>query len=126
MTKSEAKKFKSALLKKREKIMKEINNIAKANLKSQKESSGDLSGYSYHIADMASDSYERELSFNIASGEQEVVYEIDDALKRIDEGGYGKCQSCEKKIPVKRLMALPYAKYCIKCQSKQEKKKSWD
>lgn len=116
-------KFKKLLLKKREDILEEIKNIAKENLKSQKEASGDLSGYAYHMADMASDSFDRELSLNIASGEQEIIYEIDEALKRIREGKYGRCVSCNKKIPAKRLTAVPYAKYCIQCQSKEEKTK---
>lgn len=116
----QAAKFKKLLLEKREDILHEINHIAKENLKSQKEASGDLSSYSFHMADMASDSYERELSFNIASGEQEIIYEIDEALKRIKEGKYGKCLSCNKKIPVRRLNAVPYAKHCIQCQSKEE------
>ena len=116
-------KYKKLLLKKREEIAGEINHITKENLKSQKEASGDLSSCSYHMADMASDSYDRELSLNIASEEQEVVYEIDEALKRISEGKYGRCLYCDKKIPAKRLTALPYAKYCIQCQSKEEKKK---
>ncbi|MDP6685974.1 MAG: TraR/DksA family transcriptional regulator [Candidatus Omnitrophota bacterium] len=123
MNKREAAKYKKLLIEKREDISNEINHIARESLKSQKEASGDLSGYSHHMADMASDSYDRELSLNIASGEQEVVYEIDDALKRIKEGTFGKCLTCNKKIPVKRLKALPYAKHCIQCQSKEEKKK---
>ena len=120
MLKREAAKYKKLLLKKREDILNEINHIAKENLKSQKEASGDLSGYSFHMADMASDSYDRELSLNIASGEQEIIYEIDEALKRIDEGKYGRCMSCSKKIPVRRLKAVPYAKHCIQCQSNEE------
>ena len=123
MTKKEAAKFKKLLLKKREEILAEINHIVKESLKSQKEASGDLSGYSYHMADMASDSYDRELSLNIASSEQEVLYEIDEALKRIEEGSYGVCVVCSKKIPVKRLKALPHVKHCIQCQSKEEKTK---
>ncbi|MEK6733141.1 MAG: TraR/DksA family transcriptional regulator [Candidatus Omnitrophota bacterium] len=121
MTKQEALKYKKLLLKLREDVTGEINSIAKDNLKSQKESSGDLSGYSFHMADMASDSYDRELSFNIASEEQLVVYEIDEALKRIEDGKFGKCIECEKKVPLKRLNVIPYAKYCIQCQSKEEK-----
>ncbi len=123
MTRQEAVKYKKLLLKKREEVLKEINHIAKENAKSLKEASGDLSSYTYHMADMASDSYDRELSLNIASGEQELIYEIDDALKRISEGSFGKCLSCSKKIPAKRLKALPYAKYCVQCQSKEEKVK---
>lgn len=124
MLRRQVAQYKKLLLKKREEIASEINNIARENLKSQKEASGDLSGYSYHMADMASDSYDRELSLNIASGEQEIIYEIDEALKRIGEGKYGRCPSCNKRIPAKRLKALPYAKYCIQCQSKEEKNKS--
>ena len=123
MTKQETLKYKKLLLKLREDVTGEINSIAKDSLKSQKESSGDLSGYSFHMADMASDSYDRELSLNIASEEQLVVYEIDEALKRIEDGKFGKCVECEKKVPLKRLNVIPYAKYCIQCQSKEEKNK---
>ena len=123
MTKKEAVKYKKLLLEKREEILKKIKDIAKESSKSLKEASGDLSGYSYHIADMASDSYDREFSLNIASAEQEIVYEIDEALKRIGEGKYGKCVECNKKIPTRRLKALPYAKLCIQCQSEEEKNK---
>ncbi|MDP2912358.1 MAG: TraR/DksA family transcriptional regulator [Candidatus Omnitrophota bacterium] len=123
MTKQEALKYKKLLLKLREDVTGEINTIAKDSLKSQKESSGDLSGYSFHMADMASDSYDRELSLNIASEEQLVVYEIDEALKRIEDGNFGKCIECEKKVPLKRLNVIPYAKYCIQCKSKEEKNK---
>ncbi len=123
MTKQEIAKYKKLLIKLRESITGDISHIAKENLKSQKESSGDLSGYSFHMADMASDSYDRELSLNIAGEEQETVYEIDEALKRIVDGKFGKCISCYKKIPQKRLNAVPYAKYCIQCKSKEEKNK---
>ncbi len=123
MLKRSVAKFKKLLWEKREDVNNEIKHIAKENLKSQKEASGDLSGYSHHMADMASDSYDRELSLNIASEEQEIIYEIDEALKRIEEGKYGKCMSCSKKIPVRRLNAVPYAKHCIQCQSKEENDK---
>jgi DnaK suppressor protein len=123
MTKKEAVKYKELLLKKREEILEEISSITKESLRSQKEASGDLSGYSYHMADMASDTYDREFNLSLASGEREVVYEIDEALKRIKDGEYGLCQSCNKKIPVQRLNAVPYAKYCIQCQAQEEKNK---
>jgi len=123
MTKQELLKYKKLLMRLREGVAGDISHIAKENLKSQKESSGDLSGYSLHMADMASDSYDRELSLNIAGEVQEIVYEIDDALKRMEEGSFGKCITCGKKIPQKRLNAVPYAKYCIQCKSKEEKNK---
>ncbi len=120
MTKREAAKFKKLLLKKREEVLGEISHIVKESLKSQKEASGDLSD---HMTDMASDSYDREISLSIASSEQEVIYEIDEALKLINESKYGICLECNKKIPVRRLKALPYVKHCIQCQSKEEKTK---
>jgi RNA polymerase-binding protein DksA len=123
MIKQELVKYKKLLIKVRDGIAGDISHITKESLKSQKESSGDLSGYSFHMADMASDSYDRELSLNIAGEEQEIVYEIDEALKRIEEGKFGKCISCDKKIPQQRLNAVPYAKYCIQCKSKEEKNK---
>jgi RNA polymerase-binding protein DksA len=121
MTKKEAQQFRRLLLKKRESIMREIQDITRENMKSIKEASGNLSSYSYHMADMASDNYDREISFSIADGENKVLYEIDEALKRIEEGTYGKCIACDRRIPLKRLKALPYAKYCIQCQSQEEK-----
>ncbi len=123
MLRRQATQYKKLLIKKREEVVNEIKLIARENLKSQKEASGDLSSYSFHMADMASDSYDREFSLNIASGEQEVVYEIDEALKRIEEGKYGKCLDCGKKIPSTRLKAVPHAKLCIQCKSKEEKNK---
>ena len=121
MAKKETAKYKKLLLEKREEILKEIHDIAKESMKSQKEASGDLSGYSNHMADMASDSYDREFSLSIATNEQKVIYEIDESLKLIKEGKYGKCLSCNKKIPAKRLNAVPYAKYCVQCQSEEDK-----
>ena len=123
MNKSEITKLKKLLLEKREEMSGDINSIARENMKSLKEASGDLSGYSLHMADMASDSYDREFSLNIASSEQKIIYEIDEALKRIKDGKYGKCESCSKQIPVRRLKAVPYAKHCIQCQSKEENNK---
>lgn len=123
MTKKELDKYKRLLLKKRERILTGLNHITKENLlKSQKEAAGDLSSYSFHMADLATDSYERDLSMNLATGEQEILYAIDDALKKIEEGNYGICLECNKKIASKRLTAVPYTQYCIECQSKNEKK----
>jgi DnaK suppressor protein len=86
-----------------------------------KDASGDLSGYSFHMADMATDLYDREFSLELAEEERERLYEIDDAIKRIDEGGYGVCKTCECKITQQRLKVMPEAKNCIKCQEKEEK-----
>jgi len=123
MLKSELKKFKALLLAERSRIMGGLSHIAENTLnKSQRDASGDLSGYSYHMADMASDDYERDFSLGRATEDQEILYAIDEALKRIEEGAYGNCLDCGKAIAKKRLLALPYASVCIECQKKNDTK----
>ena len=72
------------------------------------------------MADMASDNYDRELSFNLASGERETLLQIDEALRRIEDRSYGKCLMCKKKISKRRLSAVPHAKLCLKCKQQEE------
>ncbi|MFH1995993.1 MAG: TraR/DksA C4-type zinc finger protein [Candidatus Omnitrophota bacterium] len=120
----ELKAFKALLLIERTKLTEEISSISKEHLmKSQKDATGDLSGYSFHMADVASDNYEREFSLGLASAEQKRLYAIDDALRRVADGTYGNCQSCEKPIAKKRLKAIPQTELCIVCQKSQEEKR---
>ena len=122
VNKQQIKQFKELLLNARANVAGEIKSIVKEASKNPRESSGDLSSYTVHMADMSADTYERELAMNIASSEQEVLYQIDEALKRIDEGVYGLCQSCGKAIFMSRLKAVPYTSMCIECQRSQEQK----
>ncbi len=123
MPKKTLNKYKALLVKEREKIGGGINHITQDALKtSQREASGDLSGYSFHMADVASDNYEVEFSLGRASDEQNILYTIDEALKRVEDGSYGNCTQCGKQIPKKRLNALPHTELCITCQSKNESK----
>jgi len=122
-TKSDLKEFKKIVLKKKEEILGDLQHISDDTLrKSQKEASGDISGYTYHMADVASDNYDREFSLGLASGERKSLYELDDALKRIEEGTFGVCDDCKGPITKIRLKAVPSARLCIKCQQKREKK----
>ena len=123
MNKNRLKQFREALLAERAKFAGEIRSITREASKSPREASGDLSAYTMHMADMSSDTYERELSMNLASTEQEVLYHIDDALKRLDDGTFGVCQQCQKPISMSRLKAVPYGPMCIACQRLQEQKK---
>jgi RNA polymerase-binding protein DksA len=123
MLKKDLNKYKALLVKEREKIGGGIDHITQESLKtSQREASGDLSGYSFHMADVASDNYEVEFSLGRASEEQNILYTIDEALKRVEDGTYGSCVECGKQIPRKRLNALPHTELCIACQSKNESK----
>ena len=123
MPKSELKIYRQLLLKERDKVGGGLSHIAETTLnKSARDASGDLSGYSFHMADMASDDYEREFSLGRATDEQKALYYIDEAMKRIEEGTYGSCLACGKPIPKKRLKAMPYTELCIKCQKDNEAK----
>lgn len=122
-TKTDLKEFKKLVLKKKEDILNDLKHISDDTLrKSQKEASGDISGYTYHMADVATDNYDREFSLGLASSERKSLYELDDALKRIEEGTFGICDDCKSQITKIRLKAVPSARLCIKCQQKREKK----
>ena len=96
--------------------------MASDNLKrSPIESTGDISAHSTHMADQGTDNFDRELALNLASGRQESIYDIEDAIRRIDEGTYGACESCGKGIERPRLKALPFAKKCMGCQNAAER-----
>lgn len=116
-------RLKKILLEKREEIMEKVKHIKQEVLgKSQRDASGDLSGYTFHMADVASDNFEREISLGLAESEQELLYQIDDALERLRDKNFGKCRLCNKDIGIKRLGAVPYAQLCISCQEREEKK----
>jgi DnaK suppressor protein len=121
MSKADIKFYKALLVAEREKIGGDISSISKDTLKrSQRDASGDLSGYSFHMADNASDNYDVEFSLGRASEEQKLLYVIDDALRRMQEGTYGCCQQCNNNIAKNRLQALPHAALCIECQKANE------
>jgi DnaK suppressor protein len=123
LNKKEMTDVKKLILKKKDQILEDIKHISDDTLKkSQKEASGDISGYSYHMADVATDTYDREFSLGLASNERKLLYELDDALKKIEEGVFGICEDCEILISKTRLKAVPYARLCVKCQEKKEKK----
>jgi DnaK suppressor protein len=123
MSKKELKIYKALLIKEREKVGGDLSFISKETLnRSQKDASGDLSGYSYHMADAASDNYDVEFSLGRATDEQKLLYLIDEALRRMEDGTYGCCQQCSKAIPKNRLRALPHVELCIDCQKANEAK----
>ncbi|MBD3380372.1 MAG: hypothetical protein GF408_07935 [Candidatus Omnitrophica bacterium] len=120
-SKKELASVRNDLLTEKAKIIEEILSIQGQSNASFKDSSGDLSGYSFHMADMATDLYDREFALELAEGERERLFELDEAIKKIDEGLYGKCESCGGAIPKQRLKAVPQAKNCIKCQEEHER-----
>ncbi|MEW5701561.1 MAG: TraR/DksA C4-type zinc finger protein [Candidatus Zixiibacteriota bacterium] len=125
MNKRDLKKFEELLLAKRAELMGDINHLRKSAMDSTPtEAAGDLSTHAYHMADQGTDAEEREKSFYFASKSGRFLYHIDEALRRISDGTYGKCQSCGGDISVARLEAVPHARLCIACKEKEERAKA--
>ncbi|MDP8253977.1 MAG: TraR/DksA family transcriptional regulator [Candidatus Kaelpia aquatica] len=123
LNKQELEKIKKVLMDLKKKISLEIRHLTEDSIfKSQQDVSGEISNYTYHMADMATDSFDREFSYALANNEQELVYLIGEALSRIDSGEYGICELCENNIKKSRLNAIPYAKHCLECQIEEEKR----
>lgn len=124
MKKAELKKYEELLLKKKRELLKEMGLIGEAHRGTIKDSTGDLSSYSYHMADQGTDNMERELAFMFSSKSGRLVYHIDEALRRIKEGTYGRCHNCGKPIQKGRLKIVPHARLCIQCKSEEEEHKA--
>ncbi len=124
MNKKDSTKFEKLLLAKRKQLIEEFGLFKKAAMDNTiKENTGDLSSYSYHMADQGTDAMEREKTFYFASKSGRLLYHIDEALRRVRNKTYGKCQDCGEDINHERLEAVPHARLCIKCKELEEKKK---
>jgi RNA polymerase-binding protein DksA len=121
LNKKDAEHFRELLMRERKRVLEELDWVEKNYIgKSRRESSGDVSGYSMHPADAASDSMEMEKAYLIGSASGEALEDIDEALRDIDKGQYGQCAECGASIGRERLEAVPYARLCITCKSKLE------
>jgi len=121
LTKPELKEYRKMLLDLKDEIVGEINHINQEARSNFRDSSGDLSSHTLHLADMADENFARELNLELASNEREILHAIDDGLRRIENGVYGICVDCEVPIPKSRLKVIPYTPLCKKCQEEREK-----
>jgi RNA polymerase-binding transcription factor DksA len=113
-------KQKDKLLNLRDSLLDAMAGVAKDNLRTRAEGS-EASAFGMHQADAGSDAYDRDFALSLLSQEQDALYEIEEALKRIDFGSYGVCEMSGKPIAHARLEALPFARYTVECQSQIEK-----
>ena len=120
MNKADLQKYEKLLIAKRDELMEQLKNRKQAIDTTIKESTGDISSYSYHMADQGTDAMEREKAFLFAHKSGRLLYHIEEALRRIRKGNYGKCHSCGKEIAKSRLNAVPHARYCINCKEQEE------
>jgi DnaK suppressor protein len=113
-------KQKEKLLQLRDAMVDSMTGVAQGTLRSRAEGS-EASAFGMHQADAGSDAYDRDFALSLLSQEQDALYEIDEALKRIELGTYGKCEMSGKPIPRARLEAIPFARFTVECQSQLEK-----
>lgn len=114
------------LVEMREQIRQGLDLHTSETLKrSSKEDSGDLSGYSQHMADAGTDTFDRDFALSLVSSEQELLYEIEEALKRIRGGTYGICEITGQTISADRLAAVPFTRYSLDGQKELEKQRRY-
>ncbi len=113
-------KQKKRLLALRDAMLDSMNGVAQDNLRARAEGN-EASAFGMHQADAGSDAYDRDFALNLLSQEQDALYEIDEALKRIELGTYGTCEMSGKPINHERLEAIPFTRFTVECQSQIER-----
>jgi len=112
--KPEWQKYYQRLLELREQLLLQMNGLAK-------ESAQEISGYSLHMADSGTDNFDRDFALSLLSSDQDAVYEIEEALKRIEKKTYGVCELTAKAIPRARLDAIPWTRFTVEAQAQLER-----
>ncbi|GAA0820725.1 TraR/DksA C4-type zinc finger protein [Clostridium tertium] len=117
MNKEELTYYKNKLNKEKKRIIDLINQLDDNGVtRFNAEVASELSFYDNHPSDIASETFEVEKGRALEANERALLDKIDDAVRAIDEGSYGKCQKCGKEIDKERLDFLPYALNCIECE----------
>lgn len=112
--KGEWAKFYNNLLALREQLLKQMSGLAK-------ESAQEMAGYSLHMADSGTDNFDRDFALSLLSSDQDAIYEIEEALKRIEKNTYGVCELTGKAIPKARLEAIPWTRFTVQAQAQLER-----
>jgi DnaK suppressor protein len=122
MNKQQLEFYRDLIMQKRDTLLSQLEHLKNNGLNnSVKDNHGEHSAYSYHMADQGTDTMDREQQYMFASREGNYLYHLDRALERIAKGEYGICVQCNNEISPERLEAVPHARLCIQCKSKEEK-----
>jgi RNA polymerase-binding transcription factor DksA len=113
-------KQRDRLLQLKDTLLDSMSGVGRDSLRNRAEG-GEASAFGMHTADAGSDAYDRDFALSLLSQERDSLYEIDAALKKINDGNYGFCEISGKPIPHNRLEALPFARYTVECQAELEK-----
>lgn len=98
----------------RERLVSQMNGLAK-------ESAEEMAGYSLHMADSGTDNFDRDFALSLLSSDQDAMYEIEEALKRIEKNTFGTCELTGKQIPKARLEAIPWTRFTVEAQAQLER-----
>jgi RNA polymerase-binding transcription factor DksA len=114
--------FERRLLEERNRAVAQVQQFGDAHRLSQDEADGEVSSWRFHMADEGTDTFEREQSFLLASREGRLLWNIDEALRRLYRSPetYGRCSECGNRIGYERLDAIPYAITCVRCKTEWE------
>lgn len=112
--KPEWQKYYRNLLDLRERLLNQMSGLAK-------ESAEEMASYSLHMADSGTDNFDRDFALSLLSADQDAIYEIEEALKRIEKGTYGVCELTGKPIPRARLDAIPWTRFTVEAQAQLER-----
>ncbi len=107
-------KYYKRLLELRDQLTQQMNGLAE-------ESAQEMAGYSLHMADSGTDNFDRDFALSLLSSDQDAVYEIEEALKRIEKNTFGICELTGKPIPRKRLEAIPWTRFTVEAQAQLER-----
>ncbi len=107
-------KFYQRLVELRDQLTRQMDGLAK-------ESAQEMPGYSLHMADSGTDNFDRDFALSLLSSDQDAVYEIEEALKRIEKNTYGICELTGKPIPRQRLEAIPWTRFTVEAQAQLER-----
>lgn len=112
--KPEWQKYYTTLLELRERLLNQMSGLAK-------ESAEEMASYSLHMADSGTDNFDRDFALSLLSSDQDAIYEIEEALKRIERSTYGVCELTGKPIPKARLEAIPWTRFTVEAQGQLER-----
>jgi DnaK suppressor protein len=121
MTKPDLKSFRDTLMDLQARLTGDVSHLASEALRSGGgEASGNLSNAPLHPADLGTDNFEKEFTLSLLQNQEQVLKEITEALGRIHNGTFGRCEECQGVIPKGRLQAVPYTRHCVACARKLE------
>jgi RNA polymerase-binding transcription factor DksA len=112
--KPEWRKFQARLLELRDQLLKQRDGLAK-------DSAQEMASYSLHMADSGTDNFDRDFALSLLSSDQDAIYEIDEALLRMERKSYGVCELTGKPIPKTRLEAIPWTRFTVQAQAQLER-----